>query len=142
MWAAVLVLLFLSGTIFYALAKFHYKLSNQRNIQEGGNGKLKLNTFLTKNNMKKLNPHFNYALMKSQYSLKKVGGNPEGLYLFGDIINSSLYTFSMLLMVSLPKLPSGWSIRVLTGWYWLYCILVVVAYRASLTAILANSTPT
>ncbi|XP_050678729.1 uncharacterized protein LOC126974989 [Leptidea sinapis] len=47
----------------------------------------------------------------------------------------------MLLVVSLPKLPSGWSIRLLTGWYWLYCILLVVSYRASMTAILANPAP-
>ncbi|CAH1104267.1 unnamed protein product [Psylliodes chrysocephalus] len=46
----------------------------------------------------------------------------------------------MLLLVSLPKLPTGWSLRVLTGWYWLYCLLVVTAYRASLTAILARPT--
>ena len=47
----------------------------------------------------------------------------------------------MLLVVSLPKLPTGWSIRLLTGWYWLYCILLVVSYRASMTAILANPAP-
>lgn len=43
------------------------------------------------------------------------------------------------------KLPiftaTSWSIRMLTGWYWIYCVLVVVAYRASLTAILANPAP-
>lgn len=64
-----------------------------------------------------------------------------GLYLFGEIINSILYTYGMLLVVSLPKLPTGWSIRLLTGWYWLYCILLVVSYRASMTAILANPAP-
>lgn len=47
----------------------------------------------------------------------------------------------MLLVVSLPKLPETWSVRVLTGWYYIYCILVVVAYRASMTAILANPIP-
>lgn len=47
----------------------------------------------------------------------------------------------MLLVVSLPRLPTGWSIRLLTGWYWLYCILLVVSYRASMTAILANPEP-
>lgn len=66
---------------------------------------------------------------------------PGGLYLFGEITNSILYTYGMLLVVSLPKLPSGWSIRLLTGWYWLYCILLVVSYKASMTAILANPTP-
>ena len=64
-----------------------------------------------------------------------------GLYLFGEIVNSILYTYGMLLVVSLPRLPVGWSIRLLTGWYWLYCILLVVSYRASMTAILANPAP-
>lgn len=47
----------------------------------------------------------------------------------------------MLLVVSLPRLPQKWAVRILTGWYWVYCILIVVAYRASLTAILANPAP-
>jgi hypothetical protein len=64
-----------------------------------------------------------------------------GLYLFGEIINSILYTYGMLLVVSLPKMPTGWSIRLLTGWYWIYCLLLVVSYRASMTAILANPAP-
>lgn len=63
---------------------------------------------------------------------------PEGHYVFGEIVNSILYTYGMLLVVSLPKLPTGSSLRLLTGWYWLYCILLVVSYRASMTAILAN----
>lgn len=47
----------------------------------------------------------------------------------------------MLLVVSLPRFPQKWAVRILTGWYWIYCILIVVAYRASLTAILANPVP-
>lgn len=47
----------------------------------------------------------------------------------------------MLLVVSLPRFPQKWPVRILTGWYWIYCILIVVAYRASLTAILANPVP-
>lgn len=66
---------------------------------------------------------------------------PVGLYLFGEIINSILYTYGMLLVVSLPRLPTGWAIRLLTGWYWLYCILLVVSYKASMTAILASPAP-
>ncbi|KAG5679632.1 hypothetical protein PVAND_009190 [Polypedilum vanderplanki] len=52
-----------------------------------------------------------------------------------------VYSYSMLLLVSMPKLPDRWSVRLLTGWWWLYCVLVVVAYRASLTSILANPDP-
>lgn len=47
----------------------------------------------------------------------------------------------MLLVVSLPRLPKSWPIRLLTGWYWIYCLSIVAAYRASLTAILANPAP-
>lgn len=47
----------------------------------------------------------------------------------------------MMLVVSLPRLPRSWPIRLLTGWYWIYCISITVAYRASLTAILANPVP-
>ncbi|OAD55050.1 Glutamate receptor, ionotropic kainate 1, partial [Eufriesea mexicana] len=62
----------------------------------------------------------------------------KGLYLFTEIGNSILHTYSMLFQVSLPNLPSPWAIRVLIGWWWIYSILVAVAYRASMTAILAN----
>lgn len=47
----------------------------------------------------------------------------------------------MMMYVSLPRFPQKWAVRILTGWYWIYCILIVVAYRASLTAILANPAP-
>lgn len=47
----------------------------------------------------------------------------------------------MQLVVSLPRFPTKWAVRILTGSYWIYCILIVVAYRASLTAILANPVP-
>lgn len=63
------------------------------------------------------------------------------LDLFDTLGNCALYTYSMLLLVSLPRLPRSWSVRMMTGWYWTYCILVVVAYRATLTAILANPAP-
>ncbi|XP_039292533.1 uncharacterized protein LOC111064372 [Nilaparvata lugens] len=65
----------------------------------------------------------------------------DGLYLFDSIDNGLLYTFSMLTLVSLPKLPTGWALRVMTGCWWMYCLLIVVAYRASMTAILANPMP-
>ncbi|XP_058056649.1 uncharacterized protein LOC131208023 [Anopheles bellator] len=61
--------------------------------------------------------------------------------IFDTFAGCIIYTYSMLLLVSLPRLPSGWPLRVLTGWYWLYCVLVVVAYRSSFTAILANPVP-
>lgn len=63
----------------------------------------------------------------------------EGLYLFTDAQNSVLYTYSMLLQVSLPLLPRAWSLRVFIGWWWIFSILITVTYRASMTATLANA---
>lgn len=73
--------------------------------------------------------HFQNISMKNEI---------KGLYLFTEIGNSILYTYSMLFQVSLPSLPSPWAVRVLIGWWWIYSILVTVAYRASMTATLAN----
>lgn len=61
--------------------------------------------------------------------------------IFDSFGNCMLYTYSMLLVVSLPRLPRSWPVRLLTGCYWYYCLSIVVAYRASLTAILANPQP-
>ncbi|XP_011309050.1 uncharacterized protein [Fopius arisanus] len=62
----------------------------------------------------------------------------RGLSIFTDMQNSILYTYSMLLQVSLPRMPRPWALRVFIGWWLLYSILVTVAYRASMTATLAN----
>lgn len=76
---------------------------------------------------------------------KKIIAPKKSIVLEKDIFDSFgnciLYTYSMLLVVSLPRLPRSWPVRLLTGCYWGYCISIVVAYRASLTAILANPTP-
>ncbi|CAK1581472.1 unnamed protein product [Parnassius mnemosyne] len=117
MWIAVLLVLLVTGSIFHGLAKFYMRLMDYRNENKKYKG---------------TDLHINKRYLDTK---------PVGLYLFEEITNSILYTYGMLLVVSLPKLPSGWSIRLLTGWYWLYCILLVVSYRASMTAILANPTP-
>ncbi|XP_066996219.2 ionotropic receptor 21a [Anabrus simplex] len=114
MWAAVLVTLILGGFIFHALSRFQQWLMTSSSVR-GVDG----------------DPTPSVAAGPAM-------DQPEGLYLFGDLCNGILYTFGMLLLVSLPKVPSGWSLRLLTGWWWLYCVLVVVSYRASMTAILAN----
>lgn len=61
--------------------------------------------------------------------------------MFDDLTACIIYSYSMILVVSIPALPQRWSVRVLTGWWWIYCVLVVTAYRASLTSILANPQP-
>ncbi|XP_029165848.1 uncharacterized protein LOC114936723 [Nylanderia fulva] len=62
----------------------------------------------------------------------------KGLYLFTEFQNSMLYTYGMLLQVSLPRLPNSWTVRIFIGWWWIYSILVTVIYRASMTATLSH----
>lgn len=116
MWTGVLISLIAGSVVFFILAKFHETMENV-NSQVVSKG-------IVRNDL-------------SQAPKVRL----EGLYQFSHADNSLLYTYSMLLLVSLPKLPAGWSLRVLTGCWWLYSILVVVAYRASMTAILANPAP-
>jgi len=129
MWAAVFVVLILAGFVFYALANYHnHIVSTAINY--------KTNSIIMVQNRRKIND--SKVDIHVQDEAKASG---EGLYLFSHLENGILYTYGMLLLISLPKFPSGWSLRVLTGWWWIYCILLVVAYRASMTAILANPTP-
>lgn len=84
-----------------------------------------------------------YSLMRSKNRPAKDSNTVQYFAKdFFDCLSSCiLYTYSMILLVSLPRLPLRWSVRVLTGWWWIYSVLVVVAYRASLTSILANPQP-
>ncbi|XP_030754773.1 uncharacterized protein LOC115881438 [Sitophilus oryzae] len=148
MWGCVVICLLLSSSVFYVLAKFHLRF-NQAEEQDkiqAYDKMLKMKTQKRKafdnltlfSQVKNVDPDVKYALLKDQYVVNQ---EKDGLYQFSEPVNSVLYTYSMLLLVSLPKLPIGWSLRVLTGWYWLYCLLVVVTYRASMTAILSRPMP-
>ncbi|KAH1019572.1 hypothetical protein HUJ04_009368 [Dendroctonus ponderosae] len=132
MWACVLLCLLLTSTTFYILARFHRGIDGKKQLTS--NRAIKLQLHNAPEDLK-------YSLLMRQYTRTKQAGEPEGLFQFAETGNSLLYTFSMLLLVSLPKLPTGWSLRLLTGWYWLYCLLVVVSYRASMTAILSRPAP-
>ncbi|XP_018568048.1 glutamate receptor ionotropic, kainate 5 [Anoplophora glabripennis] len=154
MWAAVLICLMLCTLAFYFLARFHVHMTTMTNkrvknknrihpdpVEELRGKKKKVVTLSLFPEVEKLDPNVKYTLMKEQYQPPRDKDEPVGLYQFSQPVNSTLYTYSMLLLVSLPKLPSGWSLRMLTGWYWLYCLLLVTSYRASMTAILAKPTP-
>ncbi|KAF7272015.1 hypothetical protein GWI33_015156 [Rhynchophorus ferrugineus] len=148
MWALVVLCLLISSSIFHYLAKFHLCIHRaesdkgkrtEKHEQESKIFKKQLfNNLSLCSQIKKVDPNTKYALLREQYIEIK---DRDGLYQFSELTNSLLYTYSMLLLVSLPKLPIGWSLRVLTGWYWLYCLLVVVTYRASMTAILSRPMP-
>jgi hypothetical protein len=124
MWAAVLVALILATFVFYILSNYHHhSVSTATNL---------------KTNITTMTQERSRVEVCAQEERKEAA---KGLYLFSEFGNGILYTYGMLLLISLPKFPSGWSLRALTGWWWIYCILLVVAYRASMTAILANPVP-
>ncbi|KAJ8912928.1 hypothetical protein NQ315_017258 [Exocentrus adspersus] len=155
MWAGVLICLILCMLSFFVLARFHIHITKIKSerlkqqsktihpsfIHELRSKKKKIVTLSLYPEVEKMDSNVKYTIMKGQYQPLRDTDEPVGLYQFSEPINSALYTYSMLLLVSLPKLPSGWSLRMLTGWYWLYCLLLVTAYRASMTAILAKPTP-
>lgn len=144
MWASVIICLVICCIVFHTLARFHEQINKikERNFLRQRNKRKKITTIqLHSEKGNKLNANMKYTLMKEEYEPIREEGEPIGLYQFSEPVNSVLYTYSMLLLVSLPKLPTGWSLRMLTGWYWLYCLLLVVAYRASMTAILSRPTP-
>lgn len=161
MWIGVFITFIIGGFLFYALATAYKHIENIKNIveiindtnpssvlekkdaklikEENMNIKNVLNVLkILKNKINKLNISEQKLITNNTEEEKVTNKNIVGLYLFDNIGNSILYTYGMLVFVSLPKVPTGWAIRVLTGWWWIYCLLVVVAYKASMTAILAN----
>lgn len=168
MWVGVLITFLIGGFLFYALATAHKHIedsdsttkvkNNTNNNKQPESIDKKDSTAATitkktmtlknildifKNKFKKtkiLDQHKFVINYKENKVVENISNKKDvvGLYLFEDIGNSILYTYGMLVAVSLPKVPSGWAIRILTGWWWIYCLLVAVAYKASMTAILAN----
>uniref|UniRef100_A0A6E8VU03 Lig_chan-Glu_bd domain-containing protein n=1 Tax=Anopheles coluzzii TaxID=1518534 RepID=A0A6E8VU03_ANOCL len=136
MWAGVLLSLFAVGFVFYA---FSNTLMGKKNGTFGQD-------FARITNMSKLSAYDRNKLKKLRMIPFK--RQPEPWHdplpandMFDTFSDCIIYTYSMLLLVSLPRIPEKWPLRMLTGWYWVYCVLVVVAYRASFTAILANPIP-
>ncbi|XP_060865869.1 uncharacterized protein LOC132941737 [Metopolophium dirhodum] len=162
MWVGVLITLLIGGFLFYALATAHKHIEDSENsikmiqcdtrktkILEKKPELLTENKAIKKSIIDIIKNKFEKPKIikqqkciinhtKNKKSNQLTNKDVIGLYLFEDIGNSILYTYGMLVAVSLPKVPSGWAIRILTGWWWMYCLLVVVAYKASMTAILAN----
>lgn len=129
LWAGVLFFLFCVGTLFYVLEHLTawIQRKNQKNHPHPVESKTKV---FVLNNGK--------SFLASKRSKRRKRTTKDIFDGYGDCI---LLTYSMMLFVSLPKFPRSWPLRCLTGWYWVYCILIVVTYRASLTAILANPAP-
>lgn len=160
MWAGVLFSLFSVGFIFYSVSLAYNYIQQTdftQNKKSDTDMKTSWNIFLgwLKSKTVKINVSEQQVKMHPQEITnsrkptlkldqnKNLTMNPRPVIkdMFDDFSNCIIYTYSMLLYVSLPKFPMNWSLRLLTGWYWVYCILIVVAYRASMTAILSKPIP-
>ncbi|EDV39321.2 uncharacterized protein Dana_GF24559 [Drosophila ananassae] len=132
MWTGVLLSLFIVGTVFYAISYLNAILT-----KSGSTGFFR---WFRRNREIPMDPNIfrrvSFRIAISRY--RPVKGSHSFRDIFDDYSNCILLTYSMLLYVALPRMPRNWPLRVLTGWYWIYCILLVATYRASFTAILAN----
>ncbi|XP_017059389.1 uncharacterized protein LOC108100146 [Drosophila ficusphila] len=132
MWAGILLSLFVVGTVFYGISFLNAIINS--NVSSG------FFRCLRRNRAVAMDPNIyrriSFRIAISRYRISKESRRPRDL--FDDYTNCILLTYSMLLYVALPRMPRNWPLRVLTGWYWIYCILLVATYRASFTAILAN----
>lgn len=134
MWAGVLLSLFVVGSVFYVISFFNALL-------QSGNSQLGFFRCLRRRSpqqQQRLQLHRRRLSFRIQLSRYRGRKQKIGRDLFDDYATCILLTYSMLLYVALPRMPRNWPLRVLTGWYWIYCILLVATYRASFTAILAN----
>lgn len=138
MWAGVLLSLFLVGTLFYILSFLHAILMRKKTSRISSRKFFKL--FRPRKTVKRVTTNrYNDVRFRSYLNQMVVLVKTDDL--FDNFENCILLTYSMMMYVSLPRMPRNWPLRVLTGWYWLYCILITVSYRASFTAILANPAP-
>ncbi|XP_013097824.2 glutamate receptor ionotropic, delta-1 [Stomoxys calcitrans] len=140
MWTGVMLSLFLVGIVFYVLSFVHALLVGTKSP------KLNAKSFFILFRKRKSTGHVTFWLgnfkdVKFRRYLNQMVVARKNEDLFDNFSNCMLLTYSMLMYVGLPKMPRNWPLRVLTGWYWLYCILIVSSYRASFTAILANPAP-
>ncbi|KAH8299846.1 hypothetical protein KR044_006856 [Drosophila immigrans] len=132
MWAGVLLSLFVVGTIFYLISFLNALLL-------GSNQATSFFRCLRREQLQHRNDDWRRLSFRLELARHRQQPRPRtGRDLFDDYANCILLTYSMLLYVALPRMPHHWPLRVLTGWYWIYCILLVATYRASFTAILAN----
>ncbi|XP_030371987.1 uncharacterized protein LOC115622230 [Scaptodrosophila lebanonensis] len=135
MWAGVMLSLFVVGTIFYIISYLHSSIMDPEESTKAattffGCLRKRRKSFFDERQFRSVS--FRIALTRRRSKLVM----PRDI--FDNYASCILLTYSMLLYVSLPRMPYNWPLRVLTGWYWLYCLLLVAIYRASFTAILAN----
>ncbi|ALC43688.1 Ir68a [Drosophila busckii] len=132
MWFGVLLSLFVVGSIFYVISFLNSLLTRHSQLRFFRCLRRRATAQLPQQRWQRLS--FRLALSRRHKARAALLQHD----LFDDYATCLLLTYSMLMYVSLPRMPRNWPLRVLTGWYWIYCILLVATYRASFTAILAN----
>lgn len=135
-WLGVILSLFAIGTLFYFFSYLHSLCVNSDPAE-----RRKFFRILRKRKEVNDVPEETYRNVLFRTKLNRMEVEPRNEDLFNNFANCILLTYSMLMYVCLPRVPNNWPLRVLTGWYWIYCILVTTTYRASFTAILANPAP-
>ncbi|KAH8370098.1 hypothetical protein KR093_002154, partial [Drosophila rubida] len=136
MWAGVLLSLFVVGTVFYLFSFLNALLLGGAQSAAGFFRCLRLPQ--PEQQQQQLGDWRRRSFRLQLARQRQRQQQRRERDLFDDYANCILLTYSMLLYVALPRMPRHWPLRVLTGWYWVYCILLVATYRASFTAILAN----
>lgn len=131
MWVAVICSLFILSVVFYTFSYLHSFVS------EVTTPRMFFGLFRKKY---VINEEILKDYQFRRFLNKRILDYPKR-DIFDRFSNCALLPYSMLLYVSLPKMPLNWPLRLLTGWYWIYCILLGVTYKASFTAILANPAP-
>lgn len=104
MWACVLFFLFCVGTLFYVFEHVNAWIHRSKSKCDSNQSQPKV-IFLN---------HNTKSFLQTKRPKKKKYQGKDIFDSFGDCI---LLTYSMLLVVSLPRLPRSWPIRLLTGWY-------------------------
>ncbi|XP_064551605.1 uncharacterized protein Ir68a [Drosophila montana] len=143
MWAGVLLSLVAVGTIFYLISYLNALLMGSSSRlaffrclrRRRGRGRERGRRQLRRDPLSWQRLSFRITLGRHRPRPQLEAARRD---IFDNYSNCILLTYSMLLYVALPRMPRNWPLRVLTGWYWVYCILLVATYRASFTAILAN----
>lgn len=142
MWLTMLLVIIVMGFIMHGFAKyerFFYENTKESSCIVFETKTMSANAEIFREKLH--TPFKDLQFHKRKIEIVESTEKPMGLYLFEELFNSFMYTFSILLLISLPKVPDGWSLRVIIGWYYIYALLVVVSYKASMTSILANPAP-
>jgi len=70
------------------------------------------------------------------YSLTKLALHATEYKIFSQWDSTIFTSFSIMTQVALHLWPKFWPVRMLIGWYWLFCLLITLAYRGAMVSFL------